>query len=417
MPAAPSLPGLPLPPPSRGAEKGSWAEFSIVQRLPEIGRRILAENDFPAAAVARLEALIAEIPAGPLRPLDLPLAPYLEDWQRYLQPYLGQDWLNPPWFFVEHYFYQRVLEAVGYYHPGPGRGVDPFALQKRLGLEANRAMIHGLAERLSHKPESRSSLRESLSLLLSADLWGNQIDLSIWPAANGEGAQGGLLPRPRQANLLVDDAPRAMDYLLDLPDGSARVDFLLDNAGFELVADLALADFLLAAGLTRSVRFHAKLHPTYVSDATEADVRATIAALSAEEHPATRALGQRLQMALSDNRLVLRSHPFWTSPLDMWDMPAELRREFGASTLVISKGDMNYRRLLGDRHWPFETPFADLLGYFPAPLLALRTLKSELIVGLARGEAEKIAQSDPHWLTDGQWGVIQFFTATTTSAS
>jgi hypothetical protein len=165
------------------------------------------------------------------------------------------------------------------------------------------------------------------------------------------------------------------------------------------------------------VRFHAKLHPTYVSDATEADVRATIAALSAEEHPATRALGQRLQMALSDNRLVLRSHPFWTSPLDMWDMPAELRREFGASTLVISKGDMNYRRLLGDRHWPFETPFADLLGYFPAPLLALRTLKSELIVGLARGEAEKIAQSDPHWLTDGQWGVIQFFTATTTSAS
>ena len=31
--------------------------------------------------------------------------------------------------------------------------------------------------------------------------------------------------------------------------------------------------------------------------------------------------------------------------------------------------------LLGDRLWALDTPFAEVAAYFPAPLLALRTLK------------------------------------------
>jgi hypothetical protein len=49
------------------------------------------------------------------------------------------------------------------------------------------------------------------------------------------------------------------------------------------------------------------------------------------------------------------------------------------------KGDANYRRLIGDALWPHDTPFAHVLSYFAAPLLALRTLKSEVCVGLAPG--------------------------------
>ena len=58
----------------------------------------------------------------------------------------------------------------------------------------------------------------------------------------------------------------------------------------------------------------------------------------------------------------------------MWEMPLELHRQLSTSYLVLSKGDANYRRLLGDRHWDFTTPFAQAVGSVPAPLLALRTI-------------------------------------------
>lgn len=48
------------------------------------------------------------------------------------------------------------------------------------------------------------------------------------------------------------------------------------------------------------------------------------------------------------------------------------------SALVFLKGDANYRRLIGDRLWQTDTPFADVAGYFPTKLCALRTLKAEL---------------------------------------
>jgi hypothetical protein len=103
---------------------------------------------------------------------------------------------------------------------------------------------------------------------------------------------------------------------------------------------------------------------------------------------------------------------FWTSALEMWLMPGSLRAELSKSEMMISKGDANYRRLLGDRHWPFATNFADVVGYAPAPLAALRTQKSEVAVGLEPGQAETVAGQDPDWLVNGRWGVIQFWDGT-----
>jgi hypothetical protein len=88
-------------------------------------------------------------------------------------------------------------------------------------------------------------------------------------------------------------------------------------------------------------------------------------------------------------------------------MPHDLRRDLAAADLVIVKGDANYRRLVGDAHWPPATRFEHAVGYFPAALVALRTLKSELIVGLQPGDTERLAAEDPAWLVNGQRGVIQ----------
>ena len=40
-----STPKLTVPPPLRGADAGSFAEHSIVHRLPHIAQRVLADNE------------------------------------------------------------------------------------------------------------------------------------------------------------------------------------------------------------------------------------------------------------------------------------------------------------------------------------------------------------------------------------
>jgi uncharacterized protein with ATP-grasp and redox domains len=371
------------------------------------GRRVLVENDFPSATVTALESLIQEIPDSPIRPLRDTAAPDTAAWQRYLMPHLKQDWLQVPWFFAETYFYRRVLEATGYFQPGPGHLVDPFLYQKQQGLETTQEAIAALSERVNEWLAQNDENRPGVSRLLAIALWGNQADLSMWPA-DGEGQRGHVDVEQQQAHTLVDDGRTVAHHLASLEAELIRVDFMMDNAGFELVSDLCLADYLLSGQTAAAVHLHLKPHPTFVSDATIKDVRETVDYLAAVSHVEVNALAQRLQDHLHNGRLRLRHHYYWTSPLSGWEMPSSLQQELAQSHLVISKGDANYRRLLGDRHWAFTTPLADIVSYFPAPLLALRTLKSEVAAGLPPGQPEALAQEDADWMVIGEWGVIQF---------
>ncbi len=233
--------------------------------------------------------------------------------------------------------------------------------------------------------------------MIYLELWGNQAGLSLWPADGEHKPDHDDMESARQY-LLADDTPKAVDNLLRRSPAETRVDILVDNAGFELVGDLALADYLLSCVGIREVRLHVKPHPTYVSDAVDQDVRETVSYLKKSDFPEVRAFGGRLNTLLDGQRLQLAASFFWTSPLPAWEMPEALRRELSASSLVISKGDAHYRRLLGDLNWPVTTPFSDILAYFPAPMPALRTLKAELACGMAPGQAEKASRKDPTWI-------------------
>jgi hypothetical protein len=112
---------------------------------------------------------------------------------------------------------------------------------------------------------------------------------------------------------------------------------------------------------------------------------------------------------MAAGRLSLHNDWFWNSPLPGWEMPEALRRDLLGAALLISKGDANYRRWLGDRHWPFTTPFGDVVSYAPAPLVALRTLKAEVMAGLTEEKLRWVRKTDPDWLANGSWGVIQYF--------
>ena len=238
--------------------------------------------------------------------------------------------------------------------------------------------------------------------LLHSCLWGNRADLSNYTVK--EQVQGGLAAQAERHLVIIDHTEAVYQRLST---GVARVDFINDNVGKELLFDLALADFLLRQGWTGQVTFHVKDRGFFVSDATREDVRATVELLQITSGE-TAGLGGRLAGYLQDGRLQLSSDPYWTSSLMFREMPDAIRQELGKAGMVLVKGDVNYRRILDDRHWPYTTRMEAAAAYFPAPFACLRTLKGEIMVGLQPGQAEALSAGDPTWLINGKRGVIHY---------
>lgn len=103
---------------------------------------------------------------------------------------------------------------------------------------------------------------------------------------------------------------------------------------------------------------------------------------------------------------------FWTSPYEYQateKVAPNLYEKLASSHLVIFKGDLNYRKLIGDINWPSTTKFTTVLGEFrPTNICALRTVKADCICELAEGKAEELATIDKLWMETGQYGLIQF---------
>lgn len=400
-----NIPKLPLPSPLFGAEVGTFTEFTVTQRMPTIARRVIVENSFSDEVNSNLAKLAQELPKGNIQILSDDTGSDVVAWHKYLEPYQGKRWIDIPWFVAETYFYRLILNITNYFRPGEGQGLDPFAMQKCQGLETSLDSIITLCHQANQwldKSQSHSQ-QACLTALLYFGLWGNRVDLSLWSAFETDRSQFDI--QSQQAHILVDDTANAIE-LLTRHQGEA-VDFIIDNSGFELVCDLCLVDYLLGSGLANQIKLHLKPHPTFVSDAMIQDVHQTIAYFANSSNWDVTFFAHRLQEYIELGRLVLTDNYFWTSPLSFWEIPESLKQELGNSTLIIIKGDANYRRLLGDRHWDFTTNISDIICYLPSPILALRTLKSEVAAGIKPEVVQTVASNDKDWLTNGQWGVIQ----------
>jgi len=389
--------GFDLPPPLMTSKPGSFARQTIVERVPQIIEQVIEDSDYAADVLEKLGRLNLEIASRPVSPLTED-APDVADWNRALGAYLGRTWLELPWYFAETFFYRRLLEAVGYFQPGPNQGRDPFMAPKQ-------AQIELAIDQLAAEWDALASAEPGVAFeaLLHSSLWGNRADLSNRTVRLE--VSGGLAARDERHNLLIDHTEQVR---LIVTGGLRRVDFVNDNVGLDLLYDLALIDFLLVQGWVVRAVCHLKAHPFYVSDAMPSDLQATVSQLAAASSGAVRDLGGRLGDYLSTGHLALETDPFWTSHRMFRDLPPALREALSRSDLVVLKGDVNYRRLLGDRHWPHTTPLEQAAAYFPAPFLILRTLKGEIQVGLAPGQAEALAAEDPDWLINGQRGLIQY---------
>jgi class 3 adenylate cyclase len=99
---------------------------------------------------------------------------------------------------------------------------------------------------------------------------------------------------------------------------------------------------------------------------------------------------------------------FWNGPATMDALPARLRSLFSRSALVILKGDMNYRRLVGDILGPCDIPLEKVIADFPAPMAVLRTLKSGPLLGFDVHRSQTLDAVDSAWRANGQRRIIQF---------
>ncbi len=382
------------PPPIRTSDPGSFAQHTIRERLPKIVESALKQNENLNSVQENLRTLQAELnrPA-PVRPLS-GSQPDAAQWNAQLAAFPGSPWLDLPFYFAEAFFYRRLLEAVRYFDPGPTQGRDPFQAAKDAQVEKNAVHLERVLEEVS----TMAGDEIRCEALLYACLWGNRVDLSNF--------FGEFDPRHGlENNRLVVDHARPIAGML--AKGLSSLAYVLDNVGVELYFDLGLVDFLLAQGWVEQVTLHLKGVPFFLSDAMPKDVLASLRVLLASPSSLCRDAARRLEGALAQGRLQLNPDPLWSSGLTYFDVPSEIRRVLAGPSLALFKGDLNYRRLLGDYHWDPTTPMRDILGYLPCPTAVLRTPKSQVVAGLSSAQVRLLDETDPHWLINGEHGILQ----------
>lgn len=316
------------------------------------------------------------------------------------------------------------------------------------------------ADTVSESDNTNEASRLLFTEVCEICLWGNATDLSLLTNltyTDIQALQGSSARKSQEANILVNDLPSAFSHLLraqaQKPNAERRVDIVLDNAGFELFVDLVLAGYLLEAGLATQIVLHPKSIPWFVSDVTLKDFGALLNALadpqrfyrtvasdgstdaktdegtgkplSESEEKSLKVLFEHWSTLHAEGRLVIRPNRFWTHAGSYWRMPTiapELYRDLQESELVIFKGDLNYRKLTGDCAWDVRTGFQEAIGPLAGGggdkglnVLALRTCKADVVVGLGEGVDERVKATEGgggdsgarRWAWSGKWALVQ----------
>jgi hypothetical protein len=324
-------------PAERSPRYTEYVRKTLATRIPAILKN--TEEGQTAEAVRQLHAIARSVEAdGPML-LDHASWP-VPGWEELPGRVNGKRPSEASFFDFEYWLYFRILKAVRYAETR----TDPFRAIKHRDLERHIDW----AEQAIQKTQT---LAEALSLSLDA----NAHDLS-------------QLSGPAGSHML------GRELLQIEPSGLRRINIIADNFGAEFVADLVLATIAAEAGI--EVAVHVKHLPIFVSDVTTDDVIILFDRLK----PGT-AFGRRLQSEVDRGSVRVTSNTFWAAPQFLDRMPLD-ELEMGEGVLNILKGDLNFRRAVGDAVVPIETAFEQLPVLPAAPVLALRSIKSYCVAGM-----------------------------------
>lgn len=332
----------------------------------------------------------------------------IQTWRNEIKKYSGKTWFEIPWYFAEAYFYLRLLITFGYYSPKSQNYLkDPFESLKNRELHTKTGGIDilksilDIVKDIEYPAETNPAAMMEPIILFS--LWGNRIDLSNYHIAQNSKADTLI---SQNANIIIDHSKELLNKIIK----ARKIDFILDNTGQELVCDLALIWYLFNVNRDRKdfrIVLHVKKSPFFVSDTMKKDVETVVKAFTEHEQEGIRKFGEALSVLLHSGKLKVLDHYFWNGPLHFPDMPNNLFQSLRNSSLVIIKGDANYRRLLSDRNWkPWES-MKEITEYFPTSFAVLRTMKSEIVVDIEKRLFKAMFKADKEWMVNGKRGIIQ----------
>jgi len=387
----------------------------MTDRLPANIRNVIRVNDFPSSISTALEELARQIAGNE----EVPPPPFPawdhDTWSAEWPPHRGTRWHDMEWFFGETYGFRLLLERTRYFETG----IDPFLPLKQREIDSGSAFLPiqrffapgSPAEALldTSVPASASVPRDRtapdahilLEEAIHLSMWGNKADISF--------ASGGELDHSsgdRELLILDHSGDGARRILADAaPDRPVHI--IMDNSGAELAGDLVLALVIVALTGARVV-LHPKLYPTYVSDTTAQDIHHVLRVAADSEDATVRRFAATTAPLLDSPSISIAPDDYWCTTRFMADMPPRIARHLSDASIVIVKGDFNYRRVMRDTIWPANTdPRAASDIRLPVPLLLLRTLKSDCLVGVPESTSSVLDTDEPGWRTAGRRGVIQ----------
>ncbi|KAG1801027.1 uncharacterized protein HD556DRAFT_1230072 [Suillus plorans] len=327
-------------------------------------------------------------------------------------------WFRAPWLYAECYLY-RLIRA--YFNQRTSwRGYDPFSTQKEEMFKNSGAAIYQIATTMHELESGKVKLQgdsDKLEVLfkemIQMCLW---LDLSLLTHLSPSDIEhlqtvGKEAQEARSDFILKDDQGAVWSYIKTLANQGKRLDFVLDNAGFELFTDFVFADFLVTyTPYFSQVVFHPKLFPWFVSDVTPTDFANTISSLLSPtffppnstttpdsiahlQHMVTRwkdYIDKGIFTLATDISNGQKMTEFWNGPWPYWNMnelAPELGQWLSGSGLVIFK-------------------VSPLAGSFP--LLSLRTNKADVAVGIDEKVAENLDNKGEKWRTSGKYALVSF---------
>jgi hypothetical protein len=321
--------------PNRIERFGDFVTMTKSKRLPKIARDIFHDGNLLGYSVE--EKSLLQLESDTIDDIKSKLN--TPSWKTWSERLCTPDCGNLDFLDFEYAWYANVLLRTGYFE----NGIDPYRLQKWSRFSEDLAAA-----------EDRFGKLSTLSAALHNALLGNQADLSQLDGPNG-------------FDILAPASPSQIDMEQPLA-------IIADNFGRELLDDLILAiAFTSASG--KPVHIHVKSLPLFVSDTTLVDFMSMLQVLRRSETPLARAICSQFDKG----DLEVSAHEFWSSPLEFAMLPHDVRLR--PNQTIIVKGDLNYRRAIGDAVVPASTPFEALPSLPPVPMLSLRSVKSYCLAG------------------------------------
>ncbi len=290
-------------------DKTSFAYKSALERWPVIITQVIDdlfrtigesnsdEKDKEAEGKRIIEAIAKlkyeETHDRALVPLESDGQPDIQQYNDELNTLHNPTWFSVPWLFSECFLYRRL--RILFTRSQYWTNYDPFHRSKDATFRSSGAAVEELAVRheellqdLSEKTyaEMKDDARKLLFMeMAQVSLWGNATDLSLLVNLSYEDLQklqGKEAIANSQKNILTNDIEAAWDVISHTRKG--RIDIVLDNAGFELFADLVFAMYLIETGHAETIVLHPKDHFWFVSDVTPRDIAHLFSCLQNSEY-------------------------------------------------------------------------------------------------------------------------------------